>query len=42
VYLEAREGEAVALPAGWQAVRSKTAGQVGYHLARTATPKETA
>jgi 16S rRNA (guanine966-N2)-methyltransferase len=42
VYLEAREGEAVALPAGWQAVRSKTAGQVGYHLARAATPKETA
>lgn len=32
LYLEARAGEAPALPSGWQPVRSKTAGQVGYHL----------
>lgn len=34
IYLEAPEGEAPPLPASWQQVRSKTAGQVGYHLAR--------
>jgi 16S rRNA (guanine966-N2)-methyltransferase len=34
IYLEAPEGEAPPLPATWQPVRSKTAGQVGYHLAR--------
>lgn len=34
IYLEAPEGEALPLPATWQLVRSKTAGQVGYHLAR--------
>jgi 16S rRNA (guanine966-N2)-methyltransferase len=34
IYLEAPEGEAPPLPPGWQLVRSKTAGQVGYHLAR--------
>ncbi len=34
IYLEAEEGEAPPLPATWQPVRSKTAGQVGYHLAR--------
>jgi 16S rRNA (guanine966-N2)-methyltransferase len=42
VYLEARDGELPALPDGWQQVRSKTAGQVGYHLARTTTPEEAA
>jgi 16S rRNA (guanine966-N2)-methyltransferase len=34
IYLEAPQGEAPHLPAAWQPVRSKTAGQVGYHLAR--------
>ena len=34
VYLEARAGEAPELPAGWEAIRSKTAGQVSYHLCR--------
>jgi len=34
IYLEAPEGEAPPLPETWQLVRSKTAGQVGYHLAR--------
>jgi len=34
IYLEAPEGETPPLPASWQQVRSKTAGQVGYHLAR--------
>jgi 16S rRNA (guanine966-N2)-methyltransferase len=34
VYLEAREAELPALPSGWQLLRSKSAGQVGYHLCR--------
>lgn len=34
VYLETAKGEAPPLPANWQLLRSKTAGQVGYHLAR--------
>lgn len=42
VYLEARDGEPPRLPAGWQLTRSKTAGQVGYHLARTTTSEEAA
>ena len=40
IYLEAPEGEAPPLPATWQPVRSKTAGQVGYHLARKTQNKE--
>lgn len=35
VYIEARDGALPPLPPGWRLVRSKTAGQVGYHLART-------
>ena len=35
VYIEAPTGEAPPLPANWQLLRSKVAGQVGYHLART-------
>lgn len=34
VYLEAPKGEVPPLPADWQLLRSKIAGQVGYHLAR--------
>jgi 16S rRNA (guanine966-N2)-methyltransferase len=34
IYLEAPEGEVLSLPDTWRLVRSKTAGQVGYHLAR--------
>ncbi len=34
IYLEAPEGEALPLPENWRLIRSKTAGQVGYHLAR--------
>jgi 16S rRNA (guanine966-N2)-methyltransferase len=34
IYLEAPEGEVPPLPETWRLVRSKTAGQVGYHLAR--------
>jgi 16S rRNA (guanine966-N2)-methyltransferase len=41
VYLETREGEAVVLPAGWRMLRNKTAGQVGYHLARKNENQET-
>lgn len=41
VYLEAHEGELPPLPEDWRLVRSKTAGQVGYHLARTKTHQET-
>jgi 16S rRNA (guanine966-N2)-methyltransferase len=41
IYLEAPEGEAPPLPETWQLVRSKTAGQVGYHLARRTQKKET-
>ncbi len=35
VYLEARGRALPALPAGWVLARSRQAGQVGYHLART-------
>jgi 16S rRNA (guanine966-N2)-methyltransferase len=41
IYLEAPEGEVPPLPATWQLVRSKTAGQVGYHLARRTQNQET-
>ena len=41
IYLEAPQGEALPLPPGWQPVRGKTAGQVGYHLARKIQNKET-
>lgn len=41
IYLEALHGETPALPATWQLVRSKTAGQVGYHLARRTKTQET-
>lgn len=34
IYLEAPQDAALPLPASWQLQRSKTAGQVGYHLAR--------
>jgi 16S rRNA (guanine966-N2)-methyltransferase len=40
VYLETDAGEPPPLPAGWELIRSKTAGQVGYHLARSATRQE--
>jgi 16S rRNA (guanine966-N2)-methyltransferase len=40
VYLEAREREVPSLPPGWQLLRSKTAGQVGYHLCRRIDNKE--
>lgn len=40
IYLEAPEGEAPPLPPTWRLVRSKTAGQVGYHLARKTQNKE--
>lgn len=33
IYLEAPQGEAPPLPDTWRLMRSKTAGQVGYHLA---------
>jgi 16S rRNA (guanine966-N2)-methyltransferase len=42
VYLEARDGTLPELPAGWKPIRSKTAGQVGYHLVRTTTNEEAA
>lgn len=34
VYIEAEKDLAPELPAGWEIYRSKSAGQVGYHLAR--------
>lgn len=34
IYIEAPASSPLALPAGWVLVRSKSAGQVGYHLAR--------
>lgn len=34
IYLEAPQGEVPPLPESWRLMRSKTAGQVGYHLAR--------
>jgi len=42
VYLEAPDGQVPALPAGWTLTRSKTAGQVGYHLAQRTTHEEDA
>ncbi|HHH35315.1 MAG TPA: 16S rRNA (guanine(966)-N(2))-methyltransferase RsmD [Gammaproteobacteria bacterium] len=36
IYLEAAAGLAPELPPGWELLRSKQAGQVGYHLARAA------
>jgi 16S rRNA (guanine966-N2)-methyltransferase len=41
IYLEAPHGEVPPLPDTWQLVRSKTAGQVGYHLARRTQHQET-
>ena len=41
IYLEAPQGEAPLLPETWRLVRSKTAGQVGYHLARRNQNQET-
>lgn len=40
VYLEAPAGHDLALPAGWTLHRSKSAGKVGYHLARVNAPGE--
>jgi 16S rRNA (guanine966-N2)-methyltransferase len=34
VYLEIPAGRAPPLPPGWTPIRSKRAGQVGYHLVR--------
>lgn len=41
IYLEAPRGVEPPLPEAWQLLRSKTAGQVGYHLARRNQNKET-
>ena len=41
IYLEAPQGEAPPLPESWRLMRSKTAGQVGYHLARRNQNQET-
>lgn len=41
VYLETPKGELPGLPENWQLLRSKTAGQVGYHLARKIQRTET-
>lgn len=38
VYLEAPAGRAPPLPSGWTLIRSKRAGQVGYHLVRRHEP----
>ena len=40
IYMEARAGEVPAPPSGWQLLRSKSAGQVGYHLYRRIENKE--
>lgn len=43
IYLEAEKGALLELPANWALLRSKTAGQVGYHLARrSAVPTSSA
>ena len=34
IYLEVKRGISLSLPEGWDLFRSKTAGQVSYHLAR--------
>jgi len=41
IYLEAPQGEVPPLPESWRLMRSKTAGQVGYHLARRNQNQET-
>jgi 16S rRNA (guanine966-N2)-methyltransferase len=41
IYLEAPQGGVPSLPESWQLLRSKTAGQVGYHLARRTQHQET-
>ena len=41
IYLEAPQGEVPPLPESWRLMRSKTAGQVGYHLARRNQNPET-
>ena len=38
IYLEAERGLEPPLPAHWELYRSKTAGQVSYHLARRSAP----
>lgn len=40
IYLEARDGEFPSLPPGWIMLRSKSAGQVGYHLCRSIENKD--
>ncbi len=40
VYLETPALAGLALPAGWELVRSKRAGKVGYHLARQSCPPD--
>lgn len=42
VYLETPEEQPPALPPGWTLLRSKTAGQVGYHLAQRTKHEEAA
>lgn len=39
VYLEAERQLELSLPANWELYRSKTAGQVGYHLVRRHPPE---
>lgn len=41
IYLEAPRDAEPPLPSSWQLLRSKTAGQVGYHLARRIQNQET-
>ena len=41
VYLEAPSAQEPVLPAGWELVRSRRSGQVGYHLARSGPPPTT-
>lgn len=41
IYLEAARGETPPLPQNWRLLRSKTAGQVGYHLASRNQIQET-
>jgi 16S rRNA (guanine966-N2)-methyltransferase len=41
IYLEAPRAVEPSLPGSWQLLRSKTAGQVGYHLARRIQNQET-
>ena len=42
IYFEARKDEVLSLPRSLELVRSKIAGQVGYHLARTTGTEEAA